>query len=263
MENKCIQIIKTKSFHSLENDEKELIKKWCENEEEFNSMKKLFFGIDAYKNITNKKTTAKTKASLDVIFDKKFTQNPSKQNGGVIKSLFPPFQPFYLQAGYQIAALLVIAILLVPKLLVNTNNSDNKILAKNIKNDNKKKETTSLKSEQNRSVNIEKPSTPLKDTDAKNGSFKNNNNILNSNDDSRFSRDETKEDEISISELIVEERELIEDDDRIHIDGAGLARSSGNLASPSVSIDDFDWEESITSPISRTPEIFDLLTALY
>ena len=35
MEDKCIHIIKTKSYHSLNNEEKELIIKWCKNEDDY------------------------------------------------------------------------------------------------------------------------------------------------------------------------------------------------------------------------------------
>ena len=49
MEDKCIHIIKTKSYHSLNNEEKELIIKWCKNEDDFVSLKNLLIGVESYK----------------------------------------------------------------------------------------------------------------------------------------------------------------------------------------------------------------------
>ena len=173
MEDKSIIIFKTKSFQSLSKEEKKSIRKWCETEEEFDAIKNLFIGVDAYKNLTNAKPSIKTKESLDKLFNKKHLGASSK-NAGILKSLFPPFKPFYLQSGFQIAALLVVAILIVPNFLIETKTEQNKLHSSvNLK----KKELNAQKSidnqkinkelEKNKSENLRKEKEELNNNDSK------------------------------------------------------------------------------------------------
>ena len=149
MEDKSISIFKTKSFKSLSEKEKKSIRKWCETEEEFDAIKNLFVGVEAYKNLTTSKPTIKTKESLDKLFNKKHLATSSKKPE-ILKNLFPPFKPFYLQTGFQIAALLVVAVLIVPNFLIETKTEQNKLHSSvNLK----KKELKVKKSTNNQKTN--------------------------------------------------------------------------------------------------------------
>ena len=129
MEDKCIHIIKTKSYHSLNNEEKELIIKWCKNEDDFVALKNLLIGVESYKENNISKTKKETKNSLDNLFDDVYkTQKPSKK--GIIKTLFPESKAFYFKPGYQIAAVLVLAFLVLPKIIDLNIDSSSKKLAK-------------------------------------------------------------------------------------------------------------------------------------
>ena len=129
MEDKCIHIIKTKSYHSLNNEEKELIIKWCKNEDDFVALKNLLIGVESYKENNISKTKKETKNSLDNLFDDVYkTKKPSKK--GIIKTLFPESKAFYFKPGYQIAAVLVVALLALPKMIDLNIDSSSKKLAK-------------------------------------------------------------------------------------------------------------------------------------
>ena len=153
MEDKCIHIIKTKSYHSLNNEEKELIIKWCKNEDDFISLKNLLIGVDSYKENNISKTKKETKKSLDKLFNDVYSSKKSSKKG-LIKKLFPESKAFYFKPGFQIAAVLVLAFLAIPKILdLNIDSSSKKIAKTKIVNQNKNsrtknKSTKILKSQQ-------------------------------------------------------------------------------------------------------------------
>ena len=159
MEDKCIHIIKTKSYHSLNNEEKELIIKWCKNEDDFISIKNLLIGVESYKENNISKTKKETKKSLDDLFNDVYTTKKSSKKG-FIKILFPDSQAFYFKPGFQIAAVLVLAFLAIPKILdLNIDSNSEKIAKTNIevqKTKTNKKSTQNLKvKEQSDSKEIE------------------------------------------------------------------------------------------------------------
>lgn len=137
MEDKCIHIIKTKSYHSLNNEEKELIIKWCKNEDDFVSLKNLLIGVESYKENNISKTKKETKNSLDNLFDEVYRTKKSSKKG-IIKTLFPESKAFYFKPGYQIAAVLLVALLALPKMIdLNIDSNSKKIAKTNVVNKNK------------------------------------------------------------------------------------------------------------------------------
>ena len=148
MEDKCIHIIKTKSYHSLNNEEKKLIIKWCKNEDEFVSLKNLLIGVESYKEKNISKTKNEIKNSLDDLFNDIYKTNKSSKKS-FIKTLFPESKAFYFKPGFQIAAVLVLAFLAIPKILdLNIDSNSNKIAKTNVtrqKTKSDKKSTQNLK----------------------------------------------------------------------------------------------------------------------
>ncbi|MDG1842630.1 MAG: hypothetical protein P8I93_09810 [Crocinitomicaceae bacterium] len=293
MEDKSISIFKTKSFQSLSKEEKKSLSKWCETEEDFNEIKNLFVGVDAYKNLTTKKTSVKTKESLDELFNKKHLGTSSK-NAGILKSLFPPFKPFYLQTGFQIAALLVVAILIVPKFLIETKTEQNKLHSSVIL---KKKELKAKKSIDNQTINKEletnksdkkrKEKEVLNINDSK--IIIENRKRINTENEPMISKDNASSSikrRGDLMEISTPEEETHKPliSNRLGAAGNGNINGTSELESSKELLDQEDMTFTMEDndeidylifkeedkrndlaaiPISKTPEILELLTALY
>ena len=161
MEDKCIHIIKTKSYHSLNNEEKELIIKWCKNEDDFISLKNLLIGVESYKENNISKTKKETKNLLDDLFNDVYKTKKSSKKG-FIKTLFPESQAFYFKPGFQIAAVLVLAFLAIPKILdLNIDSNSKKIAKTNVVG---QKTKTNKKSTQNLTVREQSDSKEIKES---------------------------------------------------------------------------------------------------
>ena len=104
MEEKYIQIFSRSSFHELTDDEKNFISELCSNEDEFESVKDLYSGMETLSDETIRLNSASVKRQLDQEF-----KEIHASDGGfrLLSFLFPPIKPLYAKPGLQIAFLLV------------------------------------------------------------------------------------------------------------------------------------------------------------
>jgi hypothetical protein len=131
MEDFQIELLQKKSFDSLSLSEKNNLREWCVNEEEFQALKNLFSGVNASINAIHEDVNTKNK--LDVLFDQQFKKNKPF----VLKDfLFPIGFNFIKQPAFQFAFLAIlfvgITILFLPKERV--------VLAKNESQINRKRD---------------------------------------------------------------------------------------------------------------------------
>ncbi|MDG2153192.1 MAG: hypothetical protein P8K10_04585 [Crocinitomicaceae bacterium] len=104
MEEKYIQIFSKSSFQELTNEEKSFISELCSNEEEFESIKHLYSGMETLSNETFRLNSDSVKRQLD----QEFKEIHANEGGFRLFSfLFPPIKPLYAKPGLQIAFLLV------------------------------------------------------------------------------------------------------------------------------------------------------------
>ena len=104
MEEKYIQIFSKSSFQELTNEEKSFISELCSNEEEFESVKHLYSGMETLSNETFRLNSDSVKRQLD----QEFKEIHANEGGFRLFSfLFPPIKPLYAKPGLQIAFLLV------------------------------------------------------------------------------------------------------------------------------------------------------------
>lgn len=98
MEDFQLKLLLKNSYQSLSNDEKTALKEWCENEDEFQSLKHLFIGVAASKK--SLQDNLNTKKQLDELFDNKFKTT----NRFDWKSfLFPSGVLFFRMPAFQMA----------------------------------------------------------------------------------------------------------------------------------------------------------------
>lgn len=121
MEEKYIQIFSKSSFQELTDDEKSFISELCSNEEEFESVKHLYSGMETLSNETFGLNSDSVKRQLD----QEFKEIHANEGGFRLWSfLFPPIKPLYAKPGLQIAFLLVFVFTLYYSL--NNMSIDNK-----------------------------------------------------------------------------------------------------------------------------------------
>jgi hypothetical protein len=151
------EIIVKKNYHELSGDERELIGELAGTEEEFEQMKFLFSQMEMMKDREVLEPRAETKHSLDHLFQETHQQ---KARGGiwlnsVLVALYPVERPAYKRPLLQVAAAVLVILLVVPLFNQRIEPSTPAQLAKNeIKQesdpivDEKKEETSTESSEQ-------------------------------------------------------------------------------------------------------------------
>jgi hypothetical protein len=150
MEDFQIELLQKKSFDSLSSSEKNNLREWCVNEEEFQALKSLFIGVNASRNAIHEDVNAKNK--LDVLFDQQFKKNKPF----VLKDfLFPTGVNFIKQPVFQFAFLAIlfvgITILFLPKEPVVLAKHESQIIRKRdkkIESVNEENEVKKLNSEE-------------------------------------------------------------------------------------------------------------------
>ena len=107
MEKQLINIIKTKTYFQLSVDEKNALSEWINSEEEFDSLKYLYEGLDTIQDSSEPKDDVKK--SLDDLFHEVYPQ-PSFMSG-ILIFLFPPEKAIWYRPGIQFGSVLTLAFL--------------------------------------------------------------------------------------------------------------------------------------------------------
>lgn len=105
MEKQLIKIIKTKTYFQLSVDEKNALSEWINSEEEFDSLKYLYEGLDTIKHSSEPKDDVKK--SLDDLFHEVYHQ-PSFMSG-ILIFLFPQEKSIWYRPGIQFGSVLTLA----------------------------------------------------------------------------------------------------------------------------------------------------------
>jgi hypothetical protein len=105
MDEKMLEIINLKSFSELTEAEKNEFRELFSSEEEFEALKQFYGNFEGYKKSQNYSTHYMTKGSLDELFASEYP------NQGIVKRLFPSNKPFYLNPILQIAAVVLVILL--------------------------------------------------------------------------------------------------------------------------------------------------------
>ncbi len=100
-----LEIINLKSFSDLTEAEKHEFRELFSSEEEFEALKQFYENFEGYKKNQKFSTHYMTKGSLDELFA---SEHPKR---GIVKRLFPPHKPVYLNPVLQIAALVLVILL--------------------------------------------------------------------------------------------------------------------------------------------------------
>lgn len=108
MEKELIDIIKTKKFVELSSTEKANLSEWVQTEEDFESMKFLYLGMEEM--LEENYPSENVKNSLDKLFAETHPQ-PSFF-AGLFLFLFPPQKSLWFKPGFQIGTSLAFALLI-------------------------------------------------------------------------------------------------------------------------------------------------------
>jgi len=108
MEEKLTEILMSKSFSELTEMEKMSYSEWFTTEEDYESLQSLFVQLEEYKKNQPSASYHKTKVALDELFDKQY------HSSSFTTRIFPSNKPFYLSPIFQIAAILLLLVLLYP-----------------------------------------------------------------------------------------------------------------------------------------------------
>lgn len=113
MEKDITDLFREKTFHELDAEERSQLTDLCESEEEFEQMRNLFVGIESIKSEEFNPRT-ETKASLDAIFAAQSKQPPAFWYNSVLVMLYPQDKPIQRRPIIQIAAAVILVLLMVP-----------------------------------------------------------------------------------------------------------------------------------------------------
>lgn len=108
MEKELIDIVKTKKFVELSSTEKANLSEWVQTEEDFESMKFLYLGMEEM--LEENYPSENVKSSLDKLFAETHPQ-PSFF-AGLFLFLFPPQKSLWFKPGFQIGTSLAFAFLI-------------------------------------------------------------------------------------------------------------------------------------------------------
>lgn len=108
MEKELIDIVKTKKFVELSSTEKANLSEWVQTEEDFESMKFLYLGMEEM--LEENYPSENIKSSLDKLFAETHPQ-PSFF-AGLFLFLFPPQKSLWFKPGFQIGTSLAFAFLI-------------------------------------------------------------------------------------------------------------------------------------------------------
>jgi anti-sigma-K factor RskA len=113
MEKEITDLFREKSFHELNAEERLQLNDLCESEEEFEQMRNLFIGIEAIKQEEFTPRT-ETKASLDAIFAAQTKKRPMIWYNSILVMLYPQDKPIQRRPIVQMAAAVIVVLLMIP-----------------------------------------------------------------------------------------------------------------------------------------------------
>jgi hypothetical protein len=138
------------------------LKDWCTTRDEFNQLKHLFETLSTIQQKEALAPKKQTKESLDALFMKKHSMGKSASlSNSILRTIYPIDKEFYKRPLVQLAALIVIVLLVVPFLNAPEKITSNLTKIASIKTDN----TNSSKEKSvnnNKSNSDVKNATPLK-----------------------------------------------------------------------------------------------------
>lgn len=115
MEKKIQDIIENNTFDQLSDQSLLELKDWCSTRDEFNQLKSLFETLSTLQQKSNLEPKKQTKESLDALFMKKHSMGKSASlSNSILRTIYPIDKEFYKRPLVQLAALIVIVLLVVP-----------------------------------------------------------------------------------------------------------------------------------------------------
>ncbi len=162
MEKKIQDIIENNTFDQLSEQRLLELKDWCTTRDEFNQLKHLFETLSTIQQKEALAPKKQTKESLDALFMKKHSMGKSASlSNSILRTIYPIDKEFYKRPLVQLAALVVIVLLVVPFLNAPEKITSNLTKIASVKTDN----TNSSKEKSvnnNKSNSDVKNATPLK-----------------------------------------------------------------------------------------------------
>lgn len=162
MEKKIQDIIENNTFDQLSEQSLLELKDWCTTRDEFNQLKSLFETLSTLQQKSNLEPKKQTKESLDALFMKKHSMGKSASlSNSILRTIYPIDKEFYKRPLVQLAALIVIVLLVVPFLNAPDKliSSQNQVATLKTNNANSIKEKTDNNNKSNSDV---KNVTPIK-----------------------------------------------------------------------------------------------------
>jgi hypothetical protein len=144
MEKKIQDIIENNTFDQLTEQSLLELKDWCTTRDEFNQLKSLYETLSTLQQKSNLEPKKQTKESLDALFMKKHSMGKSASlSNSILRTIYPIDKEFYKRPLVQLAALIVIVLLVVPFLnapdkLISSHNQVANIKADNANSNNEK-----------------------------------------------------------------------------------------------------------------------------
>jgi hypothetical protein len=162
MEKKIQDIIENNTFDQLSEQTLLELKDWCSTRDEFNQLKQLFETLSTIQQKEAFEPKKQTKESLDALFMKKHSLGKSASlSNSILRTIYPIDKEFYKRPLVQLAALIVLVLLVVPFLNAPEKITSNLSKVASIKTDNasfsKEKSVNT-----NKSNSDVKNATPLK-----------------------------------------------------------------------------------------------------
>ena len=115
MEKELVEIIRFKRFIELSPGEKEVIKEWCNSEEEFDQLQDVLNATDILSMSEKVVPKKETKVSLDQLFSQK--QNEKKPvfwYNSILMVMFPTEKKWIYRPVFQFAAVCLLVVLIYP-----------------------------------------------------------------------------------------------------------------------------------------------------
>lgn len=115
MEKKIQDIIENNTFDQLSEQALLELKDWCTTRDEFNQLKQLFDTLSTLQQKSELEPKKQTKESLDALFMKKHSMGKSASlSNSILRTIYPIDKEFYKRPLVQLAALIVLVLLVVP-----------------------------------------------------------------------------------------------------------------------------------------------------
>jgi hypothetical protein len=115
MEKKIQDIIENNTFDQLSEQALLELKDWCTTRDEFNQLKQLFETLSTLQQKSELEPKKQTKESLDALFMKKHSMGKSASlSNSILRTIYPIDKEFYKRPLVQLAALIVLVLLVVP-----------------------------------------------------------------------------------------------------------------------------------------------------